>query len=409
MKKRRLVAGFLVRLGFFVRSGRDPRKRPLARLGIEPLERRLATAALSWNNPYFREDVNGDALASALDALVVINDLNTLGSRALTAPPDTEAPRFLDVSNDGWVSPIDALLVINSLNFASPYSVNVVQNVVDEKEYRLLYGGFHFATVFRQGDTGIVAARFHPDQRDANGWGSTLYVGPFIAGADASSGKVNAVQLLSGGIRLAMSGEISSPGNTMFGSWSWNAMIQYDVATEAITTQDGELSVVLPDEFSTAAGDLNLYRIHSNLLQDVPRQFRPDGDTGDTNRVEVAYAPQLDPRNFTWRPQQLPAHYPNDAANYLSVVVVGEFNDVDPRRLGLQGEIAPAFKPTLSVELLAEGGVPITFGGYWDTNESRNPYSDNVGITPLLKKGTLPSQSLSFEVRLASYPIERPA
>lgn len=58
------------------------------------------------------EDVNGDGVVSPIDALQVINDLNSAGARILAAGSGPD----IDVSADGSVSPIDALLVINYLN-----------------------------------------------------------------------------------------------------------------------------------------------------------------------------------------------------------------------------------------------------------------------------------------------------
>jgi hypothetical protein len=55
-------------------------------------------------------DVNNDSYITPIDALMVINHLNRVGSG-----PATLGSR-LDVNRDGHVSPIDALLIINHLN-----------------------------------------------------------------------------------------------------------------------------------------------------------------------------------------------------------------------------------------------------------------------------------------------------
>ncbi len=59
-------------------------------------------------------DVNCDQYISAIDALIVINDLNRTGVRALLG--NNDRGHFVDVSGDGFISPVDALLVINRLN-----------------------------------------------------------------------------------------------------------------------------------------------------------------------------------------------------------------------------------------------------------------------------------------------------
>ncbi|WP_168566016.1 dockerin type I domain-containing protein [Crateriforma spongiae] len=61
-------------------------------------------------------DVNGDGIVSALDALLVINHLNRQNeSRSVILTP-TEEQNLLDVSGDNWITALDALRVINELN-----------------------------------------------------------------------------------------------------------------------------------------------------------------------------------------------------------------------------------------------------------------------------------------------------
>jgi len=59
-------------------------------------------------------DVNADGFISPIDALLVINFLNTQGSRTVVGLP--APPPYRDVNGDNFISPIDALLVINYLN-----------------------------------------------------------------------------------------------------------------------------------------------------------------------------------------------------------------------------------------------------------------------------------------------------
>jgi hypothetical protein len=69
-----------------------------------------------WMNSALDVDVDDNAAVTPLDALLVINDLNANGARALPDSILAEAPDFLDVNGDYYVSPLDALLVINYLN-----------------------------------------------------------------------------------------------------------------------------------------------------------------------------------------------------------------------------------------------------------------------------------------------------
>ncbi len=70
-----------------------------------------------WRNPIDPCDVNDDGLVSPLDVLLIINELNRIGSGPLVPPSGSHVPPpYFDVSGDGEVTPIDALLVINALN-----------------------------------------------------------------------------------------------------------------------------------------------------------------------------------------------------------------------------------------------------------------------------------------------------
>ncbi len=90
------------------------RRQNSRRLIIEVMEdRRLLN--VDWRNPVDSIDVNSNGSISPLDALLVINRLNSGQSRTLPNQHDPASP-FFDTSGDGQVSPIDALLVINQLN-----------------------------------------------------------------------------------------------------------------------------------------------------------------------------------------------------------------------------------------------------------------------------------------------------
>ncbi len=93
------------------------RGRRLRKLQLESLEgRRLLSADTSpLTNTLIAEDVNRDFRVSALDALLVINQLN---SRAGSGEGELSSSRpvFPDVNGDGRVTALDALRIINRLN-----------------------------------------------------------------------------------------------------------------------------------------------------------------------------------------------------------------------------------------------------------------------------------------------------
>jgi hypothetical protein len=70
-----------------------------------------------WRNPIWNLDVDNDGQLAPIDALLVVNRLNAIGSGPLAPPgPSEPIPAFYDVSGDNVLSPLDALLVINGLN-----------------------------------------------------------------------------------------------------------------------------------------------------------------------------------------------------------------------------------------------------------------------------------------------------
>jgi len=74
-------------------------------------------AAGSFTNSRDKADVDNDGFVSPIDALLIINRLNS-GDTTLSSSPFAHAP-FVDVNGDGSCAPIDALMVINYLNAQS--------------------------------------------------------------------------------------------------------------------------------------------------------------------------------------------------------------------------------------------------------------------------------------------------
>ena len=77
-----------------------------------------------FHNALVAEDVNEDGGVSAVDALLVLNDLGRNSGRVLGWDDATEFK--IDVTNDGEVSALDALIVINSLARGSVASAELV-------------------------------------------------------------------------------------------------------------------------------------------------------------------------------------------------------------------------------------------------------------------------------------------
>ena len=64
-------------------------------------------------------DVDGDGAVAPVDALMLINNLNSKGPHQLGGEGEagTVAENgYVDVNNDGWVTPLDTIMVLNTLN-----------------------------------------------------------------------------------------------------------------------------------------------------------------------------------------------------------------------------------------------------------------------------------------------------
>ena len=79
------------------------------RLDAAALRFYLDNQTLLWNNPQNRWDVNADGHISPIDAVLVVNFINSMGPTLLTSPrPSFQA--WYDVTGDNVVSEADALL-----------------------------------------------------------------------------------------------------------------------------------------------------------------------------------------------------------------------------------------------------------------------------------------------------------
>ncbi|MBP87424.1 MAG: hypothetical protein CMJ64_11990 [Planctomycetaceae bacterium] len=105
------------------------------RLRLETLEnRRVLAGDVFVQNIIDPEDVNSDGRATAIDALILINELNGEGG-------SDSAPRMsADVNGDGVVSPGDALYVINRVNAGAETSGVPISARIDSLQKVLAAG-----------------------------------------------------------------------------------------------------------------------------------------------------------------------------------------------------------------------------------------------------------------------------
>ena len=68
-----------------------------------------------WQNPVDKFDVNNDQVVSAIDVLLIVNEINANGSRDLSGS-GLPTPPYIDVTGDNFVSALDVLQVVNRIN-----------------------------------------------------------------------------------------------------------------------------------------------------------------------------------------------------------------------------------------------------------------------------------------------------
>lgn len=263
---------------------------------------------------------------------------------------------------------------------------------------------FHFGTLIVEptdGSTDAVAPvkgrlifRSHPDRADPNGWGTSWYMNPFLAGADPDRGVVDSVVASGSGIAISASGEVSRESATEYGTWHLEGSMAYDPAEQRVFGS-GDVSIHLDGTLAAAGADLNLDRLSSNFLQDVPLVGTgASGDTGDMKECVVRYAASDDPRDFIWSPPDRPEHYPQDVSRYLELEIVGALNAVDTAAQGFE-PIEVARKPTVGVTYTSATEEMIA-GLRWDETQGQEYTADNIGINHLLTREHAPRTELEL-------------
>jgi hypothetical protein len=262
-------------------------------------------------------------------------------------------------------------------------------------EHRFFRDGHHFMTLLEEG--GAIVVRPHPGV-DPNGWGSSWYAQPFLPGAVLRDSVLNALTSDAAGVHIQASGKVSRETNQTYGRWSWTLNFTYDRVAKRVSGS-GTYSVAL-DGLLAGVGDLNLYRIASNYLDNVPLLTGVTGDTGDTERVLAQGATF----SHTWIPPEQPSFFPLDMTDSLVVEVVGAYNQVDTRAMGYE-PIMRAYKPSLKVGLSSqESGVAMIFGAIYDTTKAQDFSADNVGVTPLILQSS-PKSAFAFDVTFQSEAV----
>lgn len=266
-------------------------------------------------------------------------------------------------------------------------------------EHRFFCEEHHFMTLVDDG--GTLNLRPHPGV-DINGWGTSWYTQPFLLGADLKHSVIQSLEAQKGkGIHLVASGNVSRGTSSTYGTWAMILDFTYSKAAKTIKGS-GTYSINLAGPLAAAGGDLNLYKIASNYLNDVPLLSGNTGDTGDMKWVEIAHGAASEPYAFSpWIPPDNPGFFPSETKRQLLVNIIGNCNNVDTAAQGYAA-IAPAFKPSMKVVLAShDAATGIRFGAIYDMEKRKDFWEDNVGITPIIHQSTT-ATSFTFDVRFES-------
>ena len=321
-------------------------------------------------------DINADGSVDLTDTILALQVMAGI-------EPSATVNKEADVNGDGKIGMEEAIYILQYIaglrqDFTPlAYSIEQVDNN-GITEHRFMFNKHHFMTLID--DNGTLNLRPRPGV-DVNGWGSSWYVQPFLPGAVLGHTIIDSLTADSEGIHVSASGSVSYGESSTYGTWSITMDFNYNAAEKKITGI-GEYSIILDETLTDTTGDLNLYKIASNYLDDVPLLSAGIGDTGDMKQADVVG----DSFNFTWVPPDQPSYFPNDISDYLLIDVVGQYNNVDTEAQGYE-PIEPAYKPSLKVILISQqAGLEMIFGGIYDWEKRQLFWEDNVGITPLILK-----------------------
>ncbi|MFO1065366.1 MAG: phosphatase PAP2 family protein [Pirellulales bacterium] len=105
-----------------------PRRSTRFGMYIETLECRSLMAS-DWQNPVLIRDVDQSGRVTARDVLLIINRINTNLDAALPATNEQSNEPLVDVNGDNLCSPLDALLVIDAINSLGGIDPSIVSGL----------------------------------------------------------------------------------------------------------------------------------------------------------------------------------------------------------------------------------------------------------------------------------------
>lgn len=280
------------------------------------------------------------------------------------------------------------------------YCLQTVTNTDSSVETRAYYNNHHFLSIIVKDK--CTAIRTHPGL-DVDGWGTTWYPMPFLPGATIN-GLTNQNIIVNGStIDVTLSGTVSRGTSQTYGAYRLNMAFTYLPITKTVNGS-GYFTIFLDGLLDSTTGDLNIFKMASSFLNGVPKKDGTNGNTGDFASVNVRgwkTSNLSDYTDFVWDPVSQSSHFPNDVYTELRVETTEEYNNVDTVKQGY-AQINAAFKPSMKITMIGVAGSPMSFGAMYNTYESQNFWSDNIGITPLVLKTMVYPTHLIYQILLTS-------
>jgi hypothetical protein len=265
-------------------------------------------------------------------------------------------------------------------------------------EHQLFRGNHHFATIIDKNGTYII--RCHPGM-DINGWGTSIYLQPY-AGNEGRLAytSIDSMTSSADGVDVHAAGHVSRGTSSTFGDWNSALRFDYDPTTKIVNIS-GSYNINLPAALSTIGADLNLGKIASNKLDEVPRTSGTTGDTGDM--VYAHWSSSNPVLQQDWIPEnQSGNHCPGDKASYLNIdLITTTIYDVDAIALG-QTPIQAACKPNTSFRISSTNNeANISLCASYNMSQSKQYWSDNIGITPQVRQ-SVSTRNFSYNINIIS-------
>ncbi len=277
-------------------------------------------------------------------------------------------------------------------------------NISGTTEYRGYLHGHHFLSLIST--NGTFTLRPHPGV-DRNGWGSSLYLQPFLSVSNVELGHtvISNVVATSTGIEISAAGGVSATNQTTYGTWNSALSFSYNPTNKAVAG-NGSYTITLAGPLSATTGDLNLYKLASNLLTNVPVLSGGTTNTGDMSVVSINASNGTSSIPLDWNPLLLPGHCPPNDLDWLSVTVIGDYNEVDTAAQ-MKCPIQAAYKPTMTVALTShQPNLPMRFCGIYTIAEAQNFAADNIGINAIIKQ-PITVTNYAFDVAFQSTALSQ--